>query len=44
MGLTICKNIVEKNCGVIDVYSEGENCGSTFMFSMEMETTESENI
>ena len=36
MGLTICKNIVEKNSGFIDFFSKGENLGATFMFSMKM--------
>ena len=31
MGLNICKNIVEMNGGRIEVFSEGENLGSTFM-------------
>ena len=36
MGLTICQKIVERNGGTIDVFSEGENLGSTFMFTMQM--------
>ena len=44
MGLTICKNVVENNNGFIDVYSEGENCGSTFMFGMEMGLPDSKII
>lgn len=36
MGLTICQKIVERNGGFIDVFSEGENQGSTFMFTMVM--------
>ena len=36
MGLTICKKIVENNDGKIDVFSAGEDQGSTFMFSMKM--------
>ena len=36
MGLTICKKIVEMNGGVIDVFSEGELQGTTFMFTMKM--------
>ena len=36
MGLTICKKIVENNDGYIDVFSAGEDQGSTFIFSMKM--------
>ena len=36
MGLNICYKIIEMNGGFIDVYSEGENLGSTFMFGMKM--------
>ena len=36
MGLNICQKIVEYNGGVLDVFSEGENLGSTFMFTMPM--------
>ena len=36
MGLNICQKIVEMNGGFIDVFSEGENRGSTFMFGMKM--------
>ena len=34
MGLVICKKIVENSGGQIQVYSEGENLGSTFTFTM----------
>ena len=40
MGLTICHKIVERNGGSIDVFSEGENQGSTFLFTMQMKTPE----
>ena len=36
MGLNICQKIVEKNGGRIDVFSEGERQGATFMFTMRM--------
>jgi len=36
MGLNICQKIIKHNGGTIDVYSEGENLGSTFMFTMPM--------
>ena len=36
MGLNICQRIVENNGGKIDVFSEGEEMGSTFMFTMKM--------
>ena len=36
MGLNICQKIIEHNGGVLDVFSEGENLGSTFMFTMPM--------
>ena len=38
MGLMICKNLVEANRGILKVRSEGENCGSSFMFTMQMFT------
>ena len=37
MGLMICKNLVQCNGGKISVYSEGENMGATFSFTMKME-------
>ena len=37
LGLNICHNIVKKNGGYIEVHSNGENQGSTFMFGMKME-------
>lgn len=43
MGLHISRNIVEKNGGYIDVYSGGENQGSTFMFGMKMALCEEES-
>ena len=36
MGLMICQNLVELNSGTIDVYSEGEDLGSVFSFTMKM--------
>ena len=36
MGLNICQKIIDYNGGVIDAFSEGENFGSTFMFTMPM--------
>ena len=38
MGLMICKNIIEANRGTLTVKSEGENCGSSFLFTMQMFT------
>ena len=43
MGLYISRNIVEKNGGQIDVYSAGENLGSTFMFTMKMLSCEDDS-
>ena len=40
MSLDICKKIVEINGGLMSVFSEGENRGSTFMFGMKMEVPE----
>ena len=37
LGLAICKRIVENSGGEITVSSDGENRGSTFKFSMQME-------
>lgn len=37
MGLMICQKLVELNSGTIDVYSEGENLGSVFSFTMKMQ-------
>ena len=36
MGLMICQKLVELNSGTIDVYSEGEDLGSVFSFTMKM--------
>ena len=36
MGLAISKRIVVESGGTIDVFSRGENKGTTFMFSMKM--------
>ena len=38
MGLMICKNLIEANRGALTVKSKGENCGSSFMFTMQMFT------
>ena len=40
MGLNICQQILSCCEGHIDVHSEGENKGSTFIFSMKMELIE----
>ena len=37
LGLNICHNIVKKNGGYIEVHSNGENQGTTFMFGMKMQ-------
>ena len=42
MGLMICKSLVQMNGGTISVYSEGENMGSTFAFTMKMEVAATE--
>lgn len=36
LGLTICKHIVKKNGGYIDLYSEGLGQGTTLIFTMQM--------
>ena len=36
MGLTICQKIIQNSGGKIDVFSDGVNKGSTFMFQMSM--------
>ena len=36
MGLLICQNLVRKSGGALSVYSEGENKGAVFTFSMLM--------
>ena len=36
MGLMICKKLVEANRGTLSVMSEGENCGSSFVFTMQV--------
>ena len=36
MGLAICKRIILNSGGSISVFSEGEDKGSTFVFSMKM--------
>ena len=42
MGLCICKEIVERSGGIIDVFSKGENQGATFIFTIKMNQVESE--
>ena len=45
LGLTICKQIVERSGGQIRVKSLGRNKGSIFMFNMLMESlTEPDNL
>ena len=39
MGLNICKKIIDENEGTIEVFSDGENQGATFQFSMNMNYT-----
>ena len=36
MGLMICKSLVEKNGGTIEVFSNGADKGSVFTFTMKM--------
>ena len=36
MGLSICKKIVERSGGQMNVFSRGVNQGTTFSFSMKM--------
>ena len=36
MGLFICRRIIIKSGGSIGFFSEGDNKGSTFVFSMQM--------
>ena len=36
MGLMICKNLVKMNNGTISAFSQGENKGSIFSFTMKM--------
>jgi len=43
MGLNICHKIIQHNGGVIDAFSEGENLGSTFMFTMPMAVPDGDN-
>ena len=37
MGLTICQKILKSYEGEINCFSEGENKGSTFAFTIKME-------
>lgn len=36
MGLAICKEIITKSGGTVNVFSKGKNKGSTFIFTMKM--------
>ena len=36
MGLVICKDIITNCGGTVNVFSKGENKGSTFIFTMKM--------
>ncbi len=38
MGLFICKNIIDKYGGDIQVFSSGKNLGTTFQFSLGMKS------
>lgn len=42
--MAICKAIVTQNEGEIEVYSDGLDCGTTFIFSMKMESTPNDEI
>ena len=42
MGLTICRRIILNSGGSISFFSEGENKGSTFVFSIEMKLVDSQ--
>ena len=44
LGLAICKRIIENSRGEITVSSDGENRGSTFKFSMQMDWPTPEQI
>ena len=37
MGLNVCQRIIQESGGEVHVFSEGEDQGSTFMFSMKMQ-------
>ena len=43
MGLVICYRIVQNNGGTIEVFSEGLDKGSTFIFSMRMTVPDEES-
>ena len=36
LGLLICQNLVRECGGTIQAFSEGENCGSVFNFTMQV--------
>ena len=36
LGLLLCKHLVEKNKGKIEIHSDGEHCGSIVRFDMKM--------
>ena len=37
LGLLICRNLVRECGGTIQVFSEGQDCGSVFTFTMHMQ-------
>mgnify|MGYP001626772520 CR=1 FL=1 len=43
MGLMICQNLVKMNHGSISAYSQGENKGSIFSFTMQMKLKKEAN-
>ena len=43
LGLMVCKNLVERNEGTIEVDSEGLGKGAVFTFSMKMRALRTQN-